>query len=45
MESNQASEQIMLTETIIDTENASITDYPDLGETHKDQQSLIPGPA
>lgn len=45
MESNQASEQMLLTETIIDTENASIIDYPELGQTHKDQQSPIPGPA
>lgn len=38
MESNQASEQLLLTEIIIDTENASTIEDLELEETHKDEQ-------
>lgn len=36
MERDQASEQLVLAEIIIDTENGSIIEYPELEETHKD---------
>lgn len=44
-ESNQASEQLLQTEKIVDTENVFITEYPELEEIQKDHQSPTPGPA